>query len=131
MKEAMREEAMAEYLKEKDQVQELVDKIAKEDREEFEAREAKKAESRAMLQPFMKEQKANHIAEFMENERLQHVELEHKLNIEKGKQRERVKHINQQQIAMKEAMREEAMAEYLKEKDQVQELVEKIAKEDH
>lgn len=70
------------------------------------------------------------IAEFMENERLEHIELEHKLNIEKGKQRERVKHINQQQIAMKEASREEAMQEYLKEKDQVEELVNKIARED-
>ena len=32
-------------------------------------------------------------------------ELEHKLDIEKRKQRERVKVINQQQIAMKEAAR--------------------------
>lgn len=70
------------------------------------------------------------IAEHMENERLEHLELEHKLGIEKAKQRERVKHINQQQIAMKEAQRDEALAEYLKEKDQVQELVEKIAAED-
>merc|ERR1712151_996542 len=70
------------------------------------------------------------IAEHMENERLEHVELEHKLNIEKSKQRERVKHINQQQIAMKEAQREDAMQEYLKEKSQVEELVAKIAKED-
>merc|ERR1712039_137417 len=70
------------------------------------------------------------MAEHMENERLEHIELEHKLNIEKSKQRERVKHINQQQIAMKEAQREEAMQEYLREKDQVKELVEKIARED-
>merc|ERR1712061_894433 len=60
------------------------------------------------------------IAEFMNNERLEHQELEHKLNIEKSKQRERVKHINQQQIAMKEAQREEAMQEYVKEKAQVE-----------
>jgi len=70
------------------------------------------------------------VAEHMENERLEHVELEHKLAIEKAKQRERVKHINQQQISMKEAQREEALAEYLKERDQVQELVDKIAIED-
>merc|ERR1711920_1077852 len=70
------------------------------------------------------------VAEHMENERLEHIELEHKLNIEKSKQRERVKHINQQQIAMKEAQKEEAKAEYLKEKAQVEELVNKIAKED-
>merc|ERR1719491_1866863 len=38
----------------------------------------------------------HHMAEHMENERLEHCELEHKLNMEKGKQRERVKHINQQ-----------------------------------
>merc|ERR1712083_1079113 len=70
------------------------------------------------------------IAEYMNNERLEHIELEHKLNIEKSKQRERVKHINQQQIAMKEAQKEGAHAEYLKEKDQVNELVNKIARED-
>merc|ERR1712151_1448004 len=70
------------------------------------------------------------VAEHMENERLEHIELEHKLNIEKSKQRERVKHINQQQIAMKEAQKEEAHAEYLREKDQVAELVNKIARED-
>merc|ERR1712203_1110527 len=63
------------------------------------------------------------VAEHMENERLEHIELEHKLNIEKSKQRERVKHINQQQIAMKEAQREDAQEEYNKEKKQVQELV--------
>lgn len=72
----------------------------------------------------------HHIAEHMENERLQHLELEHKLNIEKAGQRERVKTINQQQIAMKEQARQEAMQEYMKEKDQVAELVEKIAAED-
>lgn len=70
------------------------------------------------------------IAEYMENERLEHLELEHKLNIEKLKQRERVKTINQQQIAMKEAQREEALQEYQKEKAQVQELVDRIARED-
>mmetsp|Transcript_9882 Transcript_9882/g.20974 ORF Transcript_9882/g.20974 Transcript_9882/m.20974 type:complete len:480 (-) Transcript_9882:195-1634(-) len=70
------------------------------------------------------------IAEHMENERLEHCELEHKLSIEKAKQRERVKYINQQQIAMKEAQREEALQEYNREKDSVNELVEKIAKED-
>jgi len=41
--------------------------------------------------------------EVMENERLEHLELEHKLNIEKTRQRERVKLINQQQIAANEA----------------------------
>jgi len=71
------------------------------------------------------------IAEHMEDERLECVELEHKLNIEKLKQRERVKHINQQQIVTKEARRAEALAEYLKEKDHVQELVQKLAAEDH
>lgn len=70
------------------------------------------------------------IDELCENERLEHLELEHKLEIEKMKQRERVKQINQQQIATKEAMREEAMQEYLKEKKQVQDLVERIAIED-
>mmetsp|Transcript_46710 Transcript_46710/g.104995 ORF Transcript_46710/g.104995 Transcript_46710/m.104995 type:complete len:475 (+) Transcript_46710:41-1465(+) len=70
------------------------------------------------------------IAEHMENERLEQRELEHKLNVEKSRQRERVKHINQQQIAMKEAQREEAMAQHLQEKDQVSELVDKIAQED-
>lgn len=69
-------------------------------------------------------------AEHMENERLEQQELEHKLNIEKSKQRERVKTINQQQIATKEAQRDEAMKEYQKEREQVQELVDKIAMED-
>mmetsp|Transcript_76074 Transcript_76074/g.211483 ORF Transcript_76074/g.211483 Transcript_76074/m.211483 type:complete len:496 (-) Transcript_76074:210-1697(-) len=76
---------------------------------------------------FLKEKK---ISEHMENERLEHMELEHKLNLEKMKQRERVKVINQQQIASKEAQRQEALMEYLKEKDQVDELVNKIAQED-
>eukprot|EP00405_Crypthecodinium_cohnii_P019700 CAMPEP_0206476006 /NCGR_PEP_ID=MMETSP0324_2-20121206/34440_1 /ASSEMBLY_ACC=CAM_ASM_000836 /TAXON_ID=2866 /ORGANISM="Crypthecodinium cohnii, Strain Seligo" /LENGTH=466 /DNA_ID=CAMNT_0053951517 /DNA_START=78 /DNA_END=1478 /DNA_ORIENTATION=- len=71
-----------------------------------------------------------HIAEHMENERLSQIELEHKLNIEKNKQRERVKVINQQQIAMKEAQRDEAMQEYMREKAEVEELVGKIAAED-
>lgn len=70
------------------------------------------------------------IAEHMENERLEHCELEHKLEIEKMKQRERVKLINQQQIAMKEAGREEAMQEYTKERAAVEELVSRIAAEE-
>lgn len=70
------------------------------------------------------------LAEHMENERLEQQELEHKLDIEKRKQRERVKVINQQQIAMKEASREEALKEYIKERKQVEELVAKIAEED-
>lgn len=70
------------------------------------------------------------IAEHMENERVEHVELELKLTLEKGKQRERVKFINQQQITTKEAQRCEAMQEYLKEKDQVNDLVVKIEMED-
>merc|ERR1719356_1527835 len=70
------------------------------------------------------------IDEHMENERLEHMELEHKLNIEKLKQRERVKVINQQQIATKEAQRQEALQEYIKERDQVEQLVNKIAQED-
>lgn len=70
------------------------------------------------------------IAEHMANERLENIELEHKLNLEKSKQRERVKHINQQQIATKEAQRAEALAEYEKERQQVEELVQKIADED-
>jgi len=71
-----------------------------------------------------------HIAEHMENERLEHVELEHKLHLEKSKQRERVKVINQQQITMKEEQRQEALHEYMRERDQVAELVNKIAAED-
>eukprot|EP00927_Polykrikos_kofoidii_P079104 TRINITY_DN758_c0_g1_i1.p1 TRINITY_DN758_c0_g1~~TRINITY_DN758_c0_g1_i1.p1 ORF type:complete len:530 (-),score=179.96 TRINITY_DN758_c0_g1_i1:118-1497(-) len=70
------------------------------------------------------------VAEHMENERLEHVELDHKLQIEKSKQRSRVKTINQQQIATKEAQRQEALQEYLKEREQVEELVNKIDQED-
>jgi len=72
----------------------------------------------------------HHIAEHMENERLEHLELEHKLGIEKLRQAERVKVINQQQIAAKEAQRQEALNEYLKEREQVEELVNKIKSED-
>ena len=70
------------------------------------------------------------LAEHMENERLEQQELEHKLDIEKRKQRERVKVINQQQIAMKEAQREEAMKEYVKDRKQVEALEAKNAEED-
>lgn len=70
------------------------------------------------------------MAEHMENERLEQIELEYKLNIEKQKQRERVKQINQQQIAQKEALRDEAHEEYLREKDQVGKLVAQIEHED-
>jgi len=69
-------------------------------------------------------------AEHMYNQQLEEAELDHKLQIEKVKQRERVKVINQQQIAMKEAQREEAHQEYVKERTQVEELVAKIAQED-
>jgi len=69
-------------------------------------------------------------AEHMENERLEQQELEHKLVIEKNKQRERVKSINLQQIAMKEAQREEANEVYMQERTAVEELVAKIAGED-
>lgn len=71
-----------------------------------------------------------HIAEHMEDQRLGQVELELKLNLEKGKQRERVKVINQQQIATRELQKDEAMHEFQKEKAQVQELVDRIARED-
>merc|ERR1712014_81005 len=70
------------------------------------------------------------IAEHMENERLNQGELDHKLTAEKNKQRERVKAINQQQIAQKEAAKVEALQEYMKEKEQVDDLVAKIVKED-
>lgn len=74
---------------------------------------------------------SDHVAaEYMENERLEQAEMEHRLNIEKAKQRERVKHINQQQIADKEAQRIEALKEYEKDRSQVDALVAKIAKED-
>merc|ERR1712139_33747 len=70
------------------------------------------------------------IAEVLELERLEHMELERKLEIEKSKQRERVKRINQEQIAQKDALRQEAYDEYIKEKDQVQEVVDAINRED-
>jgi len=68
--------------------------------------------------------------ESMENERLEQNELEIKLSVEKAKQAERVKVINQQQIAMKEAAKQEALEEYLKERQQVENLVKKIEQED-
>lgn len=70
------------------------------------------------------------IAEHLENERLRSVELDHKSEIEKLRQRERVKHINQEQIAANEAKREEAMTEYKKERAQVQELVDRLQQQD-
>merc|ERR1719161_2135911 len=75
-------------------------------------------------------QRDTKIGEVLELERLEHMELERKLEIEKAKQRERVKRINQEQIAQKEALRQEAFDEYIKEKDQVQEVVDAINKED-
>lgn len=78
-----------------------------------------------------KQRRLDHMVdEHMENERLELVELEHKVEIDKMKQRARVKQINQQQIATKEAQRADAHAEYMKEKFQVQELVDKITRED-
>jgi len=75
----------------------------------------------------MREQK---IAEHMETERMEHMELERKLEFEKAHQRHRVKEINQEQIAQKEALRDEANQEYMKEKAQVATLVQRIQEED-
>jgi len=75
----------------------------------------------------MREQK---IAEHMETERMEHQELEKKLDLEKAKQRYRVKEIIQEQICQKEALREEANQEYMKEKGQVESLVKRIQEED-
>jgi len=75
-------------------------------------------------------QRDTKIGEVLELERLEHMELERKLEIEKGKQRERVKLINQEQIAQKEALRQEAYDEYIKEKESVQEVVDAIKRED-
>jgi len=78
-----------------------------------------------------KQRRVDHIvAEHMENERLEKIEMEHKVEIGKMKEREHVRHINQQQIATKEAQREEAKKEYLKEKAQVEALVQQIQDED-
>mmetsp|Transcript_88743 Transcript_88743/g.123161 ORF Transcript_88743/g.123161 Transcript_88743/m.123161 type:complete len:483 (-) Transcript_88743:197-1645(-) len=68
-------------------------------------------------------------AENMANHVLEQAELEHKLVIEKDKQRQRVKSINQQQIAMKEAQRDEAMQEYQRERAEVDNLVAQIIDE--
>jgi len=75
-------------------------------------------------------QRDTKIGEVLELERLEHMELERKLEIEKAKQRERVKRINQEQIAQKEALRQEAFDEYVKERHQVQEVVDAINHED-
>jgi len=71
------------------------------------------------------------VAEHMEDQRLESMELDYKIQIDKAKQRENVKRINQKQIETKEGQREEAMQEYVKEKAQVQELVDKITNEDN
>lgn len=78
-----------------------------------------------------KQRRLDHqFAEHLENQRLDDAEIEYKAEIDKLKQREDVRKINQQQIATKEAQREEAMQEYLKEKHQVQELVDRLQKQD-
>lgn len=78
-----------------------------------------------------KQRRLDHkVAEHIENERLASIELDHKIELDKMRQRERVKQINQHQICTKEAQREEAMQEYVKEKQQVQDLVDKIQAED-
>merc|ERR1712228_130329 len=56
-KEAARVESLQEYLKEKEQVDDLVSKIVREDELEAAAREEKKLESQQMLRQFMVDQK--------------------------------------------------------------------------
>merc|ERR1719262_504856 len=75
----------------------------------------------------MREQK---IAEHMEIERMEHQELEKKLEHEKAKQKHRMREVIQEQIAHKEALRDEANQEYMKEKSQVEGLVKRIQEED-
>merc|ERR1712139_439098 len=66
----------------------------------------------------------------LEEEKSRDGKIAEVLEIEKGKQRERVKRINQEQIAQKEALRQEAYDEYVKERAQVQEVVDAINRED-
>jgi len=70
------------------------------------------------------------IAANNENERLEACELEMKLQLEKGKQRERAKQINLGQMALKEQQREEAYAEYIEEQGHIRDIVEKLNQED-
>jgi len=70
------------------------------------------------------------IAEVMERDRLSQIEAEKRVVFGKNAQRETVKQINLDQIAFKEEQRKEAYDEYLKEKEQVQGIVDQIANED-
>merc|ERR1719161_2948089 len=60
------------------------------------------------------------ITEVMENERLQGLELEKKIELEKAKQRDYVKKIQHDQMANKEAQKKEAYDEYIKERNSEQ-----------
>lgn len=71
------------------------------------------------------------MAEVMERDRLSAVEAEKRIVVGKVAQRETVKKINQDQIAFQEALRRQAHEEYVKEKEQVQGIVDKIADEDY
>merc|ERR1719421_2664461 len=70
------------------------------------------------------------IVAHMETERLENREMERKLDVEKHHQRMAVKSMNQEQIALNQALRAEAELEHQKEKAQVQEIVDKITQED-
>lgn len=70
------------------------------------------------------------ICQQLEHERLEHGELERKLELEKARTRTRVMQVNQEQIAQREANRTEAFEQYSREKREVQELVERIEHED-
>merc|ERR1719421_1667994 len=70
------------------------------------------------------------IVAHMETERLENREMERRLDIERHHQRMAVKSMNQEQIALNQALRAEAELEHQKEKAQVQEIVDKITQED-
>jgi len=79
-----------------------------------------------------KQRRLDHqFAEHMENERLESIEVDYKVDIDKAKRRENCKKVNQKQIETKEAKRELAMHEHLKEKAEVQQVVDKILSEDY
>jgi len=104
-------------------------------KERLHAAKVNKDRAQQLLEIEMKKERQRRldhvVAEHMENERLELMEVEYKKEIDKAKQREHVKCVNQQQIASKEAKREVAMQEYVKEKAQVQELVDKVNNEDY
>mmetsp|Transcript_6343 Transcript_6343/g.13855 ORF Transcript_6343/g.13855 Transcript_6343/m.13855 type:complete len:533 (+) Transcript_6343:77-1675(+) len=103
-------------------------------KEKIHAAKVSQERAQQLLDKHMRTQRANmydhKLAEVMETRRAEEMEEVYKKQVEQNQQREKVKQINQQQIALREARKSEALANYEKERDDVQQLVARLAHED-